>query len=109
MANAGKNTNGSQFFLTSGPTPHLDGKHVVFGSLVAGGDTLNKMEAVRCGAGDRPMQDVLIADCGVIAPPRPAPVAAPPAASAGGGGAPAATAASGRKRSPSGARRRRRP
>jgi cyclophilin family peptidyl-prolyl cis-trans isomerase len=66
MANAGPNTNGSQFFITFVPTPHLDGKHVVFGRLVEGTALLKLLEKVVTGSGDRPRQSVVISDCGEV-------------------------------------------
>jgi len=68
MANAGPNTNGSQFFITFGNAPHLDGKHVVFGETVEGMNVLQKIEKVDTGDRDRPVfgQEVRISACGVI-------------------------------------------
>lgn len=66
MANAGKGTNGSQFFLTVKETPHLDGKHVVFGEVMEGyDDVVKKMEAIGSSSGD-PSKKVVIADCGLL-------------------------------------------
>jgi peptidylprolyl isomerase len=65
MANAGANTNGSQFFLCTVKTEWLDGKHVVFGRVVEGMDVVKAMEGQGSQAG-KPKQDVAIADCGQL-------------------------------------------
>lgn len=58
MANSGPNTNGSQFFIAYKAHPHLDGKYTVFGCVIDGFDTLDKMEKVPTEALDRPVQDI---------------------------------------------------
>lgn len=63
MANAGPNTNGSQFFITFTKTSHLDGHHVVFGALVAGQDVLDQIEVNPTGPHDRPTKTVRIEQC----------------------------------------------
>uniref|UniRef100_A0A7R9VHV7 peptidylprolyl isomerase n=1 Tax=Chlamydomonas euryale TaxID=1486919 RepID=A0A7R9VHV7_9CHLO len=65
MANAGPNTNGSQFFLCTVPCPWLDGKHVVFGKVVEGMATVKRMEVVGTRTG-KTMRRVIIADCGQL-------------------------------------------
>jgi peptidylprolyl isomerase len=65
MANAGPNTNGSQFFLTTVSTPWLDGKHVVFGKVVEGMDVVTAMEQVGTRSGQT-LEPVVIADCGQL-------------------------------------------
>ena len=66
MANAGKNTNGSQYFITFRKTEHLDGKHVVFGRVVEGLDVVQAMERVGSRSGQT-TKTVLIAASGQIA------------------------------------------
>ena len=65
MANAGPNTNGSQFFLCFDSFPHLDGKHTVFGKVTKGADTLDAMESVGSQSGKTSVP-VCIADCGQL-------------------------------------------
>ena len=65
MANAGRNTNGSQFFITTVKTPHLDGRHVVFGTVIEGWEVVRLMEKFGSRSG-RPSRQIYIAKCGIL-------------------------------------------
>jgi cyclophilin family peptidyl-prolyl cis-trans isomerase len=60
MANSGPNTNGSQFFINTKANHFLDGKHTVFGKIVKGMEIVDEIENAEVGAGDRPVEDIVI-------------------------------------------------
>lgn len=67
MANAGPNTNGSQFFITTAETPWLNGRHTIFGEVIEGYAVVESIETCQTGAGDRPLEDKKILSATIVA------------------------------------------
>ena len=72
LISAGRDLNGSQFFITTVPCPSLDGKHVVFGHVIAGQQVVKAIENTKTDANDRPLEPVKIVKCGELVPVFPA-------------------------------------
>merc|ERR1712217_614140 len=66
MANSGKDTNGSQFFIIFKPAHHLNGKHCIFGELVEGHATLDAIEGVKTTSDDKPIAPIVVSRCGQL-------------------------------------------
>ena len=70
MANAGPNTNGSQFFITTVPTPHLNGGHTIFGEIIDGHEVVDQISMVTTDRSNRPLRSVVIERVDVVITPR---------------------------------------